>query len=67
MSADNRSTHHHSHCPDVQKVEEEAEEVAGEAEEVAGEEEEEMGEADYLLRQDQACSHHMDEPLTLNS
>jgi hypothetical protein len=60
MSADNRSTHHHSHCPDVQKVEEEAEEVAGE-------EEEEMGEADYLLRQDQACSHHMDEPLTLNS
>jgi hypothetical protein len=58
---DNRSIHRHNHHPGARKAEAEAGEVTEEVEE------EEMGEADYLLQQDQACSHHMDELLTLNS
>jgi hypothetical protein len=58
---DNRSIHHHNHHPDAQKAEAEAEEVMEEEVVV------EMGEAGYLRRQDQACSHHMDKLLTLNS
>jgi hypothetical protein len=57
-SAGNRSTPHHNHRLDAQKVEVEAEEGA--------EEGAEMGEADYLLWQDQACSLRTDEPQTLN-
>jgi tRNA G37 N-methylase Trm5 len=55
---DNHFTHHHHHLPDARKEEEVAEEAV--------EEEEEMAEADYLLQRDQACSHCMDELLTLN-
>jgi hypothetical protein len=61
MPVDNSSIHRHNHHLDAQKAE--AEEVTEEEEE----EEAEMGEEGYLLWQDQACSHHMDEPLTLNS
>jgi hypothetical protein len=60
---DNHSIHRHNHHPDAQKAEVEAE--AGEVTEE--EEEAEMEEVGYLLRQDQACSRHMDELLTLNS
>jgi hypothetical protein len=58
---DNRFIHRHSHHPGAQKVEAEAGEVTEE------EEEAEMGEAGYPLQWDQACSHHMGKPLTLNS
>jgi hypothetical protein len=50
---DNCFIHHRNHRPDAPR--EEVEEV---------EEVEEAEEEDYLLQQDQACSHHMDGPLT---
>jgi hypothetical protein len=57
MLVASHSIHHHNHHPDNRReVEETAEEMA-EAEE----------EAVYLLQQDPACSHHMDEPQTLTS
>jgi hypothetical protein len=63
MPADSHFIHRHNHRLDVQKAEAEAE-----AEEETEEEEVvvEMEEAGYLLQQDQACSHHTDEPRTLN-
>jgi hypothetical protein len=66
MPVDNYFTHHRNNHLDVLQGVEAVE--TEEEEEETEEEEEETEEVDYLPRKrDQACSHHMDERLTLTN